>query len=251
MIVDVNVSLGTWPFQKFALNTPGQLARYLKKEGISAAWVSAIDSVLYPDPDVYDETLFQKLRRHKSLRFVKTVNPTLANWRDSLEQWVKERGIHAVKLFPNYHQYSLKDERVSEMMTAARAHRLVAFVQMRLEDERSHYPLMQVPGVACEEVIHLARAFPRVSFIVLCAYLAEAGPLTRAGRNLHVDLSFMETVDTLKTALKNVPAGQILFGSHTPFLNTRSALMKLELARAGRRQLRMISSGNAARVLRG
>ena len=110
---------------------------------------------------------------------------------------------------------------------------------------------MQVPGVACEEVIHLARAFPRVSFIVLCAYLAEAGPLTRAGRNLHVDLSFMETVDTLKTALKNVPAGQILFGSHTPFLNTRSALMKLELARAGRRQLRMISSGNAARLLRG
>jgi len=251
MIVDVNVSLGTWPFQKFALNTPGQLARHLKKEGIAAAWVSAIDSVLYPDPDVYDETLFQKLRRHKSLRFVKTVNPTLANWRESLEHWVRERGIRAVKLFPNYHQYSLKDERVSEMMTAARAHRLVVLVQMRLEDERSHYPLMQVPGVACEEVIRLARAFPRVPFIALCAYFAEAGPVARAGRNLHVDLSFMETVDTLKTALKSIPAGQVLFGSHTPFLNTRSALMKLELARAGRRQLRMISSGNAARLLRG
>ena len=73
MITDCNVSLGRWPFQTFDVRTPAQLARHLKKEGVTSAWVSAIESVLHPDPDDYDEPLFRALRKHPSLHFVKTL----------------------------------------------------------------------------------------------------------------------------------------------------------------------------------
>ena len=57
MITDVNLSLGRWPFQCFDIRTPRQLAAHLRKHGIAEGWVSAVDSVLSPDPDVYEIVL--------------------------------------------------------------------------------------------------------------------------------------------------------------------------------------------------
>ncbi|HUS47688.1 MAG TPA: amidohydrolase family protein [Phycisphaerae bacterium] len=250
-IIDVNVSLGSWPFQRFDLKTPGQLQRHLRREGIAAAWVSAIDSVLHGDPDVHDELLYAKLLRHDRLHFVKTVHPLLGDWRRSLARWVEEKRIRAVKIFPGYHGYGLGDKRVLEMMAQLRRHRLPLLIQMRLEDERGQHPLMKVAGVPCPEVVRLAKAFPAVPIVALCAYLPEAGTLTKGSPNVHVDLSFMETLDTLKTALTDIPAGQILFGSHTPFLYTRSAVLKLAMANIPSPAVRTIAAGNARRVLKG
>jgi len=247
-ITDVNVSLGRWPFSALRPDTPARLERHLRAEGIGRAWVSATESILFPDPDVYDEALFQKLRRRRTLRFVKTVNPTLPNWRESLEHWTRTRRIRAVKIFPNYHRYSLGDRCATELAAVLRSQRLRLLVQMRVDDERNQSPLMQVPGVPYQDVITLAGRFPRMPVVALCPYLLEAKTLAPARPNLCVDLSFMETPDMLRTALATIPARQIVFGSHTPVLYTRSAAMKLGLANIGKRQRRMIASGNAARI---
>jgi len=250
MIIDCNTFLGRWPFLEFGIKTPAQLARHLKKGGVSEAWVSAIDSVLYPDPDLHDDRLYRRLQRFPSLHFVKTVNPTLPNWRENLEEWVEQRRVRAVKLFPNYHMYSLSEDCVRDLMPVLEKLRVAPMVQMRIEDERSHYPLMKVPGVPCEDVIALARSFPRVPIIALCAYFKEAAALAPTSPNLHVDLSFMETTDTLATALRTIPARQILFGSYTPHLYTRAAVAKLAMSTAGPRHCRLVAAGNAERLLK-
>ena len=67
MIIDINVSFGNWPFQRFLLDTPQKLARHLKTEGISSALVSSIEAAFYPDPDVYNEILFKKLKPYPFL----------------------------------------------------------------------------------------------------------------------------------------------------------------------------------------
>ena len=56
-LIDVNTSLGHWPTREFSIRTAAALAKKLKGEGISSAWVSSIDAVLAPDPDPCDERL--------------------------------------------------------------------------------------------------------------------------------------------------------------------------------------------------
>ena len=85
--------------------------------------------------------------------------------------------------------------------------------------------------------------------IALCAYLGEARGLTALARNVHVDLSFLETLDAVAAALADIPARQILFGSHTPFLYTRAAVMKLAGAAIPAPDRRAIAAGNARRLL--
>jgi hypothetical protein len=249
MLIDTNVCLGNWPFQRFDVRTPRRLAAHLKKHGIGEAWVSSIDSVLHPDPDVHDELLWTRLRPLRGLRFVKTVNPTLAGWQERFDPWIRRRRVRIVKIFPNYHQYSLNDGCAKELAGRLSCGGVALLVQMRLEDERGHYPLMKVPGVPCRQVVNLAGRFPGLPVAALCAYRTELPELAAGTRNLHVDLSFVESLDTVKTALQSMPARRLLFGSHTPFLYTRSAVMKLEQAGIGKYERQLIGTGNARSCL--
>ncbi len=238
-MIDVNVSLGCWPFQRFAISTAAELTEHLRGEGITQAWVSAMESVLYPDPDIYDDLLFEQLADIDMLRPVKTVNPTLPNWRESLE-----RAGHAIKLYPNYHKYRLDDDRVMALCETDR----IVMIHMRIDDERNQSSLLQVPGVHPHELIALAQRRPDTTFVALCAYRAEAIELATCAPNILVDLSFVELLDTVKNLLEQVSAEQVLFGSHTPMLYTRSAVLKWQLADVSERIKQQIAHGNAQRM---
>ena len=250
MLVNVNVGLGHWPFQRFAQRSSAAMARHLAREGMAEAWVSCIDSVLFPDPDETDELLFGRLAGHRLFRFVKTVNPVLGNWRESLAHWVEARGVRVMRVLPNYHQYALSDTLGTAVAEQAVRHRMPLVVPMRLEDERSHYPLMQVPAVPVADILHLANAFPKLRILVLCAYYHETLELTRGASNVWVDFAFSEPVGTVRTMLDHMPATRLCFGSHTPFLCTRAAWMKLESAGLPKRAWAQVAHGNAGALLR-
>ncbi|NLG36007.1 MAG: hypothetical protein GX548_11695 [Lentisphaerae bacterium] len=121
-------------------------------------------------------------------------------------------------------------------------------IQMRVEDERNQYPLMKVSGVPVAEIITLAKAFPAVPIVCLCAYFGEAVELVQKTQSVHVDLAFLETFRTLPALLAKIPADRVLFGSHTPFLYTRPAVLKLEGIRGTAGDCRAVSRDNAARL---
>ena len=243
MIIDVNASLGNWPFQRFVLRTAGQLDRHFAGLEIDQAWVSAPDAIFCPDIDACDEELAKRLWPYARLRMVPTINPVLANWAKSLDKWAG-RGVHAVKVYPNYHQYDLTSATMCEVARQVASRRMVLLVQMRVEDERGMYAPMRISGVSVEDVAKLAQSVPEAAIIVLCAYYREAVDLAAKAPKVMVDLSFVETCDTVKTLLNDVPAGRVVFGSHTPFLCTRAELMKLEAAKVTQRELRLIREGN-------
>jgi predicted TIM-barrel fold metal-dependent hydrolase len=244
MIIDVNTSVGRWPFQAFDTDSPKALAGHLKSAGVAKAFVTSIESILFPDPAVYDAKLFRAAGPVPMLTPVPTLNPTLSNWREALAR----RGLKAVSIIPNYHQYGLDDERVAELMEALKAKRLPLMIRMRVEDERNQHPLMKVPGVGVDGIIGLAKRFPEVPIVCLCAYLHEATELAHKTDNVHFDISFIESFDTLATLLRKAPVERVLFGSHTPFLYTGAVLMKLTRARISKRAADAISRGNAERV---
>jgi len=244
MIIDINTSFGRWPFQKFDVHSTQGMAKHLHSAGITKALISSIDGILYPDPSVCDAALFKAVKSTPMLIPIPTINPGLANWRKALEA----NGLKAVKIIPNYHNYPLTAPVVTQLIQVLASKRIPLMIQMRVEDERSQYPLMKIPGVDWRAVVQLANAFRRVPLVCLCAYRGEAIELVQKTENVSVDISFIETFQTLPTILHKIPPDKILFGSHTPFLYTESAVMKLESAHLAARSYKAIACANAQRL---
>ncbi len=248
-LIDVNASVGNWPFMNFPQRAPAGFSSAMEKEGIGISCVSATESILFPDPDIYDKKLFAKLKGSKSLIPVKTINPSLENWQESLETAVSEWGARIVKIYPNYHQYSLVNQQVVFMAAELEKRGIPLMIQMRVDDERNQYPLMKVPGVSWSEITILAANHPELQFIVLCSFKHEAVPMASHHKNIAVDISFIETGNTLRQITSEIPPEQVLFGSHTPFLYTKSAVMKVSCSDIEDRQKSLVSRENAIRIL--
>jgi hypothetical protein len=226
MILDTNTWVGHWPFQRLAPATPTALMRRLRAEGIERAWTAAADAVLYPDPQQGNEVWLPRIAKVPGLVPVAVIDPTLPNWPASLDRCVAAWGARVVKLVPSYHRLDLSDPRVDELIGTAAAGRLAVSIQFRLEDERRHHPLMKVPPPAVDDLLALARRHPRRTFHVACAYLNEAVKLA-AAPNLVLEISSLESLDTLRAVTAQIPVAQLCFGSYTPFYYTRAAVLKL------------------------
>ncbi len=247
MIVDVNTGLGHWPFARFLPDTAAKLARHLAREGVDLALVSAIDSALFPDPHLCNLELMEALAPFPSLVPLMTIDPSLGHWHDCLTRYRATDALNAVRILPNYHRYPLGAGFVDELARrlADDRPRGVLVIQMRVDDERNQYPLMQVPGVPVDEVTALARRIPHLPMLCLCAYRHEAIRLIRETENVSVDIAFVEHLDTLAGLLREAPAGRVLFGSHTPFLYTRATVMKLECSSIDDDAKQAVGSANA------
>jgi hypothetical protein len=225
MIIDCNVGFGAWPFSRFAEDTPAKLAALLTASGIDHALVSSVQAVLYEEPAECNAELEKKLARHAALIPVPVVNPRVASVTSIMARTPAPR---AFKLIPNYHGYSLWDERVGALCTGAAERGIPVLIQMRVEDERSHYELMKVPGVPVADIIGLARRIPGLTVVALCPYFGEAVALAAAA-GVYVDISFAEVLDTLRQLCSKAPAEKIVFGSHAPWLYPQAAAAKLTL----------------------
>lgn len=250
MLIDVNVSLGQWPFQKLVPETVRDLAAHLALEGIDRALVSPVGAIFHPDPHVYNTPLMVELTSEASLWPAPVINPSLPGWEQRLDEYARA-GARAVKVHPNYHLYDLSGECGQALGAALGERGLPLLVQMRVEDERNQYPPLQIAGVPVGQVQGLAAQHPALPIVCLCAYLPEAAELARSEGQVLVDLAFVETLDTVAGFLdRGVPVERVVFGSHTPFLYTRSARMKLDYATVGDEVVAAIGGGTMEGILR-
>ncbi len=239
-MVDVNVWLGAWPFQYFQLDTARRLQNHLADEGIAQAFVGSPEAAFNADCAATNRLLLKRLDRVTTLHPVLALDPTKGDWKDILAM-AGDEGAAAVRLFPNYHCYELDSPAaIAAVEEIAAAGKLALFVQMRMEDERTHHLMCKIPGVQVAAVSGVARRFAALPMVAVCAYYHEAVELTRQNPNLRVELSHVETLRTVATLLGEAPQERILFGSHTPFLQTRAAVMKViapYVSEAARRSL--------------
>jgi uncharacterized protein len=244
MIIDCNVGFGPWPFARFTEDTPAKLAGLLTATGIDRALVSSAQAVLYEEPAECNGELEKKLRPYAGLIPVPVVNPRVAS---AASIMARTPAPKAFKLIPNYHGYSLWDERAGALCAQAAERGIPVLVQMRVEDERSHYELMKVPGVAADDIIGLARRVPGLTVVALCPYFEEAVTLA-AAPGVYVDISFAEVLDTLRQLCDKAPAEKIIFGSHAPWLYPRAAAAKLRLCTISDSQREAIGWRTASRI---
>lgn len=247
-IIDTNVSFGHWPWMDFSDITAQGLQAQFERQGIQEAWISHTESILYPDPDIPDDRLIAAFRSCPNFVPVKTINLLMGNWRESLSRALA-LGMRLVKIYPNYHQYSLLSSAAMEMAAALTEKAIPLLIPLRVEDERNQYPLMKVESVRVDQIISLAAAHPNLRILVLGAQVGEIAQLTLGAANIFCDLSFAETADVMERLLSSAPSQRILFGSHTPFFYTQATVRKLQKSSISEEIKHAIAYGNARAFL--
>lgn len=228
-LVDTSVFCGHWPFRRLPLREHGALKAHLAGHGVSQAWVASAEALLYPDPMHGNEPLLAAVRGDPFFVPVAVLDLVLAGWRRDARECVERLGCRAVKLAPNYHGYALSEPRADELAEWAGAAGVPVCIQLRMMDERTHHPLMKVPGVPAEEVAALARRHPKTRFLACAAHHGALKTFSSV-ENLWAELSFVESKNTLTTAIAALGAKRLVFGSHSPLMYFEAMAAKLDAA---------------------
>lgn len=247
---DANTWVGRWPFAFLEAHTPRSLAAHLAAHGIGRALVSPLDAVFSPEPGPANRALLRSTRSEEKLVPVPVINPALANWREELAACAADPRVRAIRLLPPYHGYRLASRAAGEFTRELARRRLRLIVQIRLIDERHEWHAMTIKPVSAADLGEFVGRHPGLPVLAGGLLRHEIRSLLPQHRNLLADLSWAEWHDTVPHLLALVPARQLCFASHTPFLVTAAARAKLESAGTGATKLAAIAAGNLDRFLR-
>lgn len=246
---DANTWIGRWPFSFADAHSPRSLAAHLARHGITRALVSPLDAVFAPAPQPANLALLAATRGLRNLVPVPVIHPALAGWREDLAAVAADKRVRAVRLLPNYHNYALNHPAVDELIRALGRHRLRLIVQMQLIDHRHEYHAMTLKPVPAKDLAALLKRHPKLPLLASGLMRPDLLKLAPKHANLLADLSFAEWHDTMEHLLAKVPARQLAFASHTPFLITAAARAKLDTSTLPAAQRTVIATTNLTRFL--
>lgn len=226
-IIDVNAAFGFWPIQRIPFTDLAALDAVYERLGIGEVWLSAVESILYPEPATFDQALFARMEAFPRFRPVLTVNPLMANWEAELRDAQREHPLAAIRLFPSYHGCAPDHPEAVRLAAVAGELGLPMLVQMRVNDERNQPVCMQVAGAKATAIAALSLAVPETTIIALSSYYGELADLAKGSHRLLAELSFLDGASPILWAQEAFPAERLVFGSLAPWLYPDAALMKL------------------------
>lgn len=251
--VDVNVTLGRWPFRRLPFDETPALVGKLRQQGVTAAWAGTFDGVFHHDLAAANARLAEDCRRQGRgwLRPFGSVNPKLPGWKRDLQQCAEVHRMAGIRLHPTYHGYGLDDAAFAQLLVLAGRHRLIVQIVADLEDERTQHPLARVPHANLQPLVPLLRAGTGARVVVLnwarSASLPLAKQLAEAGACL--DIATVENVGGVDNLVRQLSVNRVVFGSHAPLFYFESAALKLQESALTAETSWAIRAGNAMRLL--
>lgn len=254
MITDINVNLSQWPFRRLPLDKTPRLVEKLQQNGITQAWAGNFDGILHRDIAAVNARLAAECERHGKGVLIPsgTVNPMLPDWQDDVRRCHEQHGMRSIRINPNYHGYKLNDLVCDQFFQYVSTYKLIVQLVLKMEDVRTHFPLMMVPTVDMAPLSDLVQRHPDVRLILMNNYSTLRGEtLSKIAQaeNVYFDISHAEQVGALEKMTKSVPYEKLLFGSHTPFFYLEAALLKFKESELGETITKAIQFGNAQRLL--
>jgi len=253
MIVDMNMSVGHWPFRRLPVVDVAGLVGLMDLFGIGQGLVANLEGVLYKDVMAANASLRAQLAGcERRVVPQAVINPAFPGWERDLAICADEWGWGGVRLYPNYHGYALTDGCFGEFLAAADEKRLVVSVNVRMTDERMHHWRAMTPATEISALPDLAAAHRQARFIVNCANNGEVWPLAegiRACGNVFAEVSHIEGPGGVGELAELIGFERVLLGTHAPYFYADSPRLKLDEAGIGGEERRMIEAGNAVRLL--
>ena len=147
---------------------------------IDRAVVASASAITYRNPQAGNEEVDEETRRHRDrLIPFAVINPTYAGWEDDLRICREDFGMRGVRLYPNWHNFTLSDPRCLDLVHAATERGMIVSIPIRVEDPRERSWLVDIPDLALDEVAGLVRACPQARFLILNGLGFRNTPLGR------------------------------------------------------------------------
>ncbi len=246
--IDASAFLGRWPFRPIE-GTVAKLQAMMRANGVQHALVSSFEGLFYADPEPANEELLRKIARRRNLWAAPILNLRIADWREQVKALAGNPQVRAVLVAPTFHGYELSA--CEEAAHAAARHRLALIVQVRLEDERHHSPVFDLPAAPVKEIVSVAASAPKARIVISAARLVEVLEVApRASRlgNLWFGISHFDGLDCIQRACQAVGAKRLLFSASWPFFYAKSGVLKVEEAEVAVAWRGAVFGGNARRA---
>jgi hypothetical protein len=139
-LIDDHVYVGQWPFARWEGDETARLVTLLRESGVTQAWAGSFEALLHKDVAGVNERLAAACRASEGLLVpFGAVSPALPDWEDDLRRCREVHGMRGIRLHPNYHGYSLDDERFSRLLELAASRKLIVQLVARLPEVRRPY----------------------------------------------------------------------------------------------------------------
>ena len=250
-LIDTNITLSRWPFRRCPLDETPALVAKLREQGVTQAWAGTFDGLMHKDLGTANARLAAECRAHSGLLVpFGSVNPKLPDWEEELRRCAEVHRMPGIRLHPNYHGYKLDDPAFARLLALASERKLIVQLVVIMEDERTQYPLLQVPPVDTAPLADLLKKPPGLRLQLLNAFRTLRGePLLRlAAAGAHFEIAMLEGVGGVANLLKQLPVERLILGSHAPLFYFESASLKLKESVLTAAQDRALRSENALRL---
>ncbi|MBL9198869.1 MAG: amidohydrolase family protein [Opitutaceae bacterium] len=232
-------------------DTAALLARQAEL-GIATAWVGSYEALLHRDIAGVNARLAEEcVRSAGRLLPFGAVNLSLPDWDDDVRRCHEVHRMPGVRLLPNYHGYTLADPSFVRLLTVARERGLVVQIAASMEDPRTQHPLAAVPDVDLRPLPDAMRAAGAKGTMILNASRSVPGPLLKslAGAGACFDTARVEGVGGIAAFLRGLPPGRVAFGTHAPFFNPETGLLKVFEAQLAPAETAALLGGTARAFL--
>jgi predicted TIM-barrel fold metal-dependent hydrolase len=252
MITDSNVNLSRWPFRRLPGDDTASLVARLRERQVTQAWASSYDALLHEDIGGVNARLAAECRTAPDFLVpFGTVNLRLPDWREDLRRCAEDFSMPGIRLFPGYQGYDLAHPDIPELFGMAARRKLLLQLVVKMEDERTQNPLVQVKPLDIRLLPDLAASADGLRLQILnyrpVGDYSEAARLARAGA-VYFDTGMVESALGLEKFLKALPPERVLFGSHSPFFYFESNFLKIREAGLSDDEAAAVLAGNAAKL---
>jgi len=259
MLVDINASVGHWPFQQREYNQCDTLLERMDRFGVKLSVISNLNGVFYKNTQPANEELHDEINSDKRFhdRFIPfaVINPIYAGWKNDLDICTEKFGMRGIRLYPLYHDYELTDPACIEFVKSARDRNLVVAFSLRIVDSRQRSWMDIQKEWALKDIVPIVKAVPDAKYMILnvanSTELSDDETAIIKEATIVIDTSG-RALTKLGELIDRLGVDKFAFGTHSPILDYLTGQLRIESLReteADEKTKELLRSGNAIRIL--
>jgi uncharacterized protein len=268
MLIDINASVGHWPFRQLRGSSAQSLLQRMEDYGVNISVVANINGIFYKNTQSANEELHDELNMLKNAegRFIPfaIINPTYVDWQYDLEVSHEKLGMKGIRLYPVYHDYDLSHPACVELVKMARDRNMPVAIPLRMIDLRQRSWLDINKELGFNDIARIVGKVPDAGFMVLDTRIRENAAATESNaidilKNGNVLFDSTRASGDPITGPNGAGLGELIkmfgpekiaFGTGTPFIDYLSPFIRIEVFREADEKLKeCVYSGNARKML--